>query len=89
MIRGMSAKLGRMVDEAELLETGHAKSGSDTGKGVVFVRLLAPDCWALTADHRVFYIYRRQGRRVQAPDASHDVHILNRSDRWSPDKGIA
>jgi hypothetical protein len=89
MISGRSAKLGRMVDEAELLETGHAKSGSDTGNGVVFVRLLAPDCWALTADHRVFYIYRRQARRVQSHDASHEVRMLDRSGRWSPDKGIA
>lgn len=88
MIGGMSAKLRRMV-EARLLETGHARSASDTGNGVVFVRLLAPDCWALTVDHRVFYIYRRQSRGVQAPDASHEVRMLDRSDRWSPDKGIA
>jgi hypothetical protein len=89
MIFDRSAKLKRMVDEARLVETETARSGSDTGNGVVFVRLLAPDCWALTADHRVFYIYRRQGRRVQSPDASHEVRMLDRSDRWSPDKGIA
>jgi hypothetical protein len=89
MIFDRSAKLKRMVDEARLVETETARSGSDTGNGVVFVRLLTPDCWALTADHRVFYIYRRQGRPVQSPDASHEVRMLDRSDRWSPDKGIA
>lgn len=89
MIFNRSAKLKRMVDEARLVETETARSGSDTGNGVVFVRFLAPNCWALTADHRVFYIYRRQGRRVQSRDASHEVRMLDRSDRWSPDKGIA
>lgn len=30
---------------------------------IVFVRLPTEGCWALTADHRVVYIHRRQSRR--------------------------
>lgn len=51
----------------------------------MFVRLLAPGCWALTADHRVFYIHRRQNRRGH----SRRVRFFDCRDPWSPDKGIA
>ncbi|HWF59218.1 MAG TPA: hypothetical protein VN666_02780 [Nitrospira sp.] len=47
----------------------------------MFVRLLAPGCWALTADHRVFHIHRKQQRRGHP--------IFDWHDPWSPDKGIA
>jgi hypothetical protein len=51
----------------------------------MFVRLLAPGCWALTADHRVFYIHRRQSRRGHP----RGMRRFDCRDPWSPDKGIA
>ena len=70
-----------MVDERDAVKVGNAIGAPHTGDGIVFVRLLAPGCWALTADHRVFYIHRRQSGR--------GVRIFDFHDPWSPDKGIA
>jgi len=72
--------------ETQILEAGHEKcDASNVNNNLVFVRLLAPGCWVLTVDHCVFYIYRRQGRRVQ----SLGLRALDYPHPWSPDKGIA
>lgn len=73
-----------MVEKTSALKRDHAASGDGAKDGVVFVRRLAPGCWALTSDHRVFYIHRRQGRRIH-----HHARTMAVSDPWSPDKGIA
>lgn len=74
-----------MVVDGQVLEAEQTKCDLHPADGVVFVRLLAPGCWVLTVDHRVFYIYRRQGRRVP----SLGVRALDCPHPWSPDKGIA
>ncbi|WHZ25746.1 MAG: hypothetical protein OJF51_000541 [Nitrospira sp.] len=73
-----------MVDDTRV-EAGYAISASSNGEGIMFVRWLAPGCWALTSDHRVFYIHRRHSRR--APPRS--MRLFDCRDPWSPDKGIA
>lgn len=73
-----------MVHETCAVKAGYAR-GYSHGEGIMFVRLLAPGCWALTADHRVFYIHRRQNRRGH----SRRVRFFDCRDPWSPDKGIA
>jgi hypothetical protein len=75
-----------MVDETRAVEAGYGYArGASHGEGIMFVRLLAPGCWALTADHRVFYIHRRQSRRGHP----RGMRLFDCRDPWSPDKGIA
>jgi hypothetical protein len=74
-----------MVNETYSLEAGKAKCTSKVEEGIVFVRWLAPGCWALTADHHVYYIRRRKSLGAHSREArTFDCH-----DPWSPDKGIA
>lgn len=49
------------------------------------VRLLAPGCWALTADYRVFYLHRRYRHRAHPRGR----RIFDCRDPWATDKGIA
>lgn len=74
-----------MVDETCAVEAENGISALNTEEGIMFVRLLAPGCWALTADHRVFYIHRRNSRRAHL----RGMRIFDCRDPWSPDKGIA
>ncbi|OQW32284.1 MAG: hypothetical protein A4E19_19845 [Nitrospira sp. SG-bin1] len=72
-----------MVIDTQVLDAKQRKSDSQAEDGVVFVRLVAPDCWVLTVDHRVFYIHRQRTRRMS------DCHAFDCHDPWPPDKGIA
>ena len=80
----ISGTLDKVEHEAGAVEAGNVMDTRSV-EGIMFVRLLAPGCWALTADHRVFYIHRRQSRRVHP----HGFRLFDRHDPWSPDKGIA
>lgn len=73
-----------MLDEMQAVEAGHTTGISD-GNGIVFVRWLAPGCWASTTDHRVYRLHRNQRLRAHPSRA----RIFDCPASWSPDKGIA
>lgn len=74
-----------MVVEVHALEMSHATDVSNGGKSIVFVRRLASGCWASTADHRVFYIHRKQSHRVP----SDGIRVFDYHGSGPTDKGIA
>ena len=86
MIGGMSVRLGGMVDDTHTSETDHARCAPNPRGDTLFVRLLASDCWALTVDHRLFHIVRRQRCRTHFPEGLRHLRHLDGPDAWL-DKG--